>query len=314
MQSLDTANAERPWSKGVPEDHQKQANERFVAANGLLDESSFREAAAAFGEALKLWDHPSIHYNLALVLDILNDPIAMREHLVAAMRFGMDPLGEVRWKYATRMLQKLEQQVASIDITCNVQGAVIKLDHQEKFRGPGHYQGYVLPGDHVIEGDRLGFDPIEQHRTLLPGKPTKVVVQFYTDEQLTEKHSRWPFWIPVTVTAGGAALLGVGGLLLAHSNSKLSQFDSQINTRADCTSGCTPTGDLADLRSTGNHYKTAAAITFSAGGAAFAGGVIMMILDIPSSKRLTPEEYERKLQLQPSFGSGYAGMAGTAHF
>ncbi len=314
MQSLDSTSGERPWAADVPEERQKAANGKFVEGNSFLDESSFREAAAKYREALELWDHPAIHYNLALALDIQDDPIGTRENLLAALRYGQGPLGEVRINYAKRLLQKLENQLAPIEIVCNAPGATINLDHSLVFQSPGRYAGFVKPGDHLIQATRPGYAQSEYMRTLLPGKPTKINIQFYTEDVLIEKHNRWPFWIPVTITAGGAAVAALGGVFLAESNSKYRAFDQRVNTDPNCANGCQMTPELSDMQSSGRNYKIAAGIAFVAGGAAFVTGAVMMVLDIPVSARITPEEYEKKLQLQPAVGANYVGLSGRARF
>jgi hypothetical protein len=59
---------DRPWVKGVSAADQSAAIELFHEGNGLLKESLFVQAAAKYREALHHWDHPGIHYNLALAL------------------------------------------------------------------------------------------------------------------------------------------------------------------------------------------------------------------------------------------------------
>jgi hypothetical protein len=59
---------DRPWAKGVSQDQQRAAIALFEAGNGLLKESIFLKAVENYRKALALWDHPGIHYNLALAL------------------------------------------------------------------------------------------------------------------------------------------------------------------------------------------------------------------------------------------------------
>jgi hypothetical protein len=312
-QPLDTVSSEHAWAEGVSEERQKRARALFVEANASLKQSLFLRAAIKYREALALWDHPGIHYNLALALiSSLDDPLEVRRQLLAALRYGAAPLDPDKFRYAKNSLNQIEKQLAPIKIACNVQGAVVSLDNTVLFHAPGHYEGFVRPGDHSIRAFKLGFEPTEFQRTLMPGKVTKLDLKIYTEEQLVEKHTRWPFWVPVAVTGAGAALLGTGAIFLWQSNNKLKQFDQQIAVQ--CSNGCVPDPALADLRSTGKTYKTVATITLAAGAAVFTGGGVMMLINLPASHRITPEEFEQKLKLQPSLGLGYAGLIGTGHF
>src|SRR5437879_5618527 len=67
--------AERPWVRGVPAAEQKVALDLFREGNTLLKESLFVQAAAKYREALRHWNHPGIHYNLALALLNLDQPV-----------------------------------------------------------------------------------------------------------------------------------------------------------------------------------------------------------------------------------------------
>src|SRR5438128_85746 len=70
-----TAAAERPWAHGVAEAEQKAALGLFREANILLNDGLFARAADQYRAALKHWDHPAIHYNLALALVNLDQPV-----------------------------------------------------------------------------------------------------------------------------------------------------------------------------------------------------------------------------------------------
>src|SRR6476659_855341 len=72
---------ERPWARGVPKDRQAKAIALFREGNGALKESLFPKAAALYRDALQVWDHPAVHYNLALALVNLDQPLEVHEHL-----------------------------------------------------------------------------------------------------------------------------------------------------------------------------------------------------------------------------------------
>jgi tetratricopeptide (TPR) repeat protein len=86
--------ADRPWAKGVPLAKQEAARETFEEANSLLKDSIFKTAAQKYLDALQQWDHPGIHFNLALTLVSLEKPVEAYEHFKKAIAFGVAPIDE----------------------------------------------------------------------------------------------------------------------------------------------------------------------------------------------------------------------------
>lgn len=56
---------ERPWAKGVPKAKQDAAIALFAEGTELFKNSFFVRAVEKYREAIKQWDHPAIHFNLA---------------------------------------------------------------------------------------------------------------------------------------------------------------------------------------------------------------------------------------------------------
>src|SRR5690349_20589283 len=56
----------RPWADGVSQERQDTAVRLFTEGNGHLNDGIFGKAVDAYAEALKSWDHPAIHYNMAI--------------------------------------------------------------------------------------------------------------------------------------------------------------------------------------------------------------------------------------------------------
>ena len=188
------------------------------------------------------------------------------------------------------------------------------------FRGPGHFEGFTEPGERVLRAIKPGFANTELKKTLLPGKHVKVELKLYTPEQLIEHKRRWPVWIPYVVTAGGALIAGSSAVLLVQSNHKLQGFDDQASHDPACSNGCPPSLGLTELHDTGNTYRTVATVGLATGGAIFALGSALMILNLPKELRITPEERERRdgttrsFAVVPLVGPRYAALVGTASF
>jgi tetratricopeptide (TPR) repeat protein len=316
LRPVETAPTDRAWARGVPEHKQRSAKERFTEGNALLKESAFAQAAAKYREALKSWDHPGIHYNLALALINLEKPLEVREHLQAALKYGAAPLEQDKFDHAKSYLKLLEQQIAPVEISCDLDGAAVSLDGQLIFHSPGRYTTYVMPGEHRVRAVKLGYETRELRRTLLPGKLTQVKVRLYTEEQLIEKTRRWPVWMPLAVAGGGLALGGAGvGFLFAARNQR-EDYDAQVTEQcaSEPMAGCRLDAETQDLLDRGNRNKTIGQIAAVGGGLVFAGGVTLFVMNLPSSRRITPEERERGIELNPALAPGLAALTASGRF
>ena len=105
---LPGTHAQRPWVVGVPAREQKAATDLFREGNALLKESLFVQASAKYREALSHWNHPGIHYNLALALLNLDQPIEVYKHLEEALKYGPAPLDADKFDHANRYRALIE--------------------------------------------------------------------------------------------------------------------------------------------------------------------------------------------------------------
>lgn len=304
----------RAWAEGVSETQQAEARRDFAEGNRLLRDSLFADAAAKYREALQSWDHPGIHYNLALSLINLERPLEVREHLIQALRYGPEPLDADKFNHVQSYLKLIEQQLAPLDIVCDIPGAEVLLDGRVLFRAPSHYRDYVEPGERVIRARKAGFVQSEYHRTLLPGRPTNVRVRLYRDGELIEHRHRFEGWIPIAVAGAGALFTTAGAVLLLQSNNKLEAFDQELERRSECSSGCVADRGLTRLRERGETYRTLSTIGFASGGTLLASAGVLFYLNRDRPYRITPEERDRKPLLQPLLAPGVAALFATGRF
>lgn len=313
-QQIELASTDRAWSVGVTEDRQHAARKLFVDGNALLKESFFKQAIQKYREALTHWNHPGIHYNLALALINLEEPLQVRQHLLESIQYGAAPLDEKKLEHGRNYLKLIEQQLAMFEVSCQESDAIVVLDGQQVLRTSGKHSVALMPGEHHITVTKPGYVSRDYNLMLFPGRQEKLTIRIFTEEQLIEKHRRWPFWLPVAVTATGVALVGTGWGFLNQSNKKYEKFDSAIEQNPSCDSGCTPSKSLAAMRDTAGTYKTAATVALATGAATFTGGTVMLLLNMTVSRSLTPEERERLATVQPVFSPNAVGFIGTAKF
>jgi tetratricopeptide (TPR) repeat protein len=303
---------ERPWAKGVPQDKQAAAAVLFHEGNLLLKNSLFPKAVEKYREALKLWDHPAIHYNTALALLNLNEPLELHHHLTEAMHHGEAPLDKDKFERAGAFKKLIEQQLSRVEITCDHPNATITMDGQVLFTAPGRYEGLVRPGKHSITAMKEGFLPTSMNQTLLPGEKTSLPLKLYTAADLTRYRRQWSAWKPWAVVGAGAAVALAGGALHMQARGSFQEFDTRI---AQCT-GCVPAPEVNDLRTRGTSMQQLAFGAYAVGGAALVTGAVLAFINRPQAYRINPDEAgtPESASVAPLLGRNERGILATFRF
>ena len=308
----------RPWVVGVSSKEQKAALDLFREGNALLKESLFVQAAAKYREALSHWNHPGIHYNLALALLNLDQPIEVYKHLEEALKYGPAPLDADKFDHANRYRALIEKQLAHIEITCDKPaGAVVTMDGQRLFLAPGRYEGLVRVGQHTVVAQHRGYVSVQKSPTLPPGEKTKIDVRMFTAEQLTRYKRRWPLYVPLTVLAAGVLAAGVGGILQWQASESFKAYDRGIVSCSlgSMTGGCTPNGSLASKRSAGDAMQGTAFAFYAVGAGLVAAGAVLTYLDRARPYHVEEgETAQPPVVVAPVVSSNAAGATVTVRF
>jgi tetratricopeptide (TPR) repeat protein len=140
----------RPWTRGVSQERQMRAKVFYHAGNRFLADSQFAAAVTAYRGALQHWDHPGIHYNLALALIGLDRPTEAYEATLDALSYGPDALQPDDYQRALDYQRLLRKQIVKVEIVCAERDADVSLDGKRLFTGPGRVTTMVTPGTHEI--------------------------------------------------------------------------------------------------------------------------------------------------------------------
>jgi tetratricopeptide (TPR) repeat protein len=309
---------ERPWAKSVSPSEQRIATELFREGNGLLKESLFVQAAAKYREALSHWDHPGIHYNLALALLNLDQPVEVYQQLEEAMKYGHAPLDADKYDHASRYKNLIEKQLARYEIVCTEPGTVVSLDGRVLFTAPGQKEGLVRVGQHTIVGEKQGFVTANKTPLLPPGQKTVIHLKMYTADELTAYKRRWSVAMPWSILAAGIVVAGVGGILHWQASDQYGAYDRGITSCAmgnPSTGGCTPGPSISDHKSTGDALQDVAYAAYGIGGALVVTGGVLAYLNRAKPYRVNPEaDTGPKVTLLPSFGRDGAGVVSIVRF
>lgn len=311
---------DRPWAKGVSPDEQRAALALFNEANSLLRDALFPKAVEKYREALAHWDHPAIHYNLALALVNLDQPVEMFDALDKAMAFGAAPLDADKYDRAKGYKILVEKQLALVELSIAVPAATVVFDGKQVLTGPGTWEARVRSGEHAIVARAEGYSPTQLNQRIEGGEVSRLDLKLFTDAELTRYKRRFPTWLPWTVSAVGVAILGTGALLHLQARGKFDDYDDAIH---DCamnqdTGGCMAGPEVTDLKSSAETKQTIAFSLYAAGGVALAGGIVLIVLNQRESYRIDPFAEQRPsepaVSVTPVLGPDLAGVAASGRF
>lgn len=310
--------AARPWADGVTPEDQRAALALFNEGNQMLRDSLFPRAAEKYREALKHWNHPAIHYNLALALVNLDQPLEVYKALEEAMKYGPAPIDEDKFDRAKTLKITTEKLLANVEYSIDIPGAVISWDGRDVFTGPGTWTQRVVAGEHTVIGRAEGFETNQFQTKIVGGEVAKRKIELFTAAQLMEEKRLMPGWVPITVGLIGVGVLGGGFALHQASKNQFADYDAGVQACAatDPTGGCTmPPAGLFDQKTSAETKQTIAIGAYAVGGAALAAGVTLFVLNRP---RLVPKQRERRdddgVSLTPVISPSLTGVAASGSF
>ncbi len=293
---------DKPWAAGVPEDKQHDALALYRDGNKLFEQDQFKDALPKYVAALALWDHPAIHYNAAVCLINLDRPVEAYEHLQAALRFGVAPLGDKLYKDALNYVKVLGGQIAPLAVSCAQPDAKVTLDGTDLLACPASVEKNVLAReDHQLVAVKRGYQTETRTIRLEPGKKTTLVIELKPLAAQRKLVRRWNRWLPWTVFVGGSALAVVGVSTWIASNHLWTESNNWID--ANCQQPCTAqqvqmaVGSVQDRAKRDELVGPAATI---GGGALSAIGFTLIVMNQP--------HFEHAPAVTPSIGPDHVGV------
>jgi hypothetical protein len=301
-----TAHADdKPWAQGVTAESQSKALELYRKGNEAFEQARYLDALEQYQVALASWDHPSIRYNAAVCLINLGRADEAYENLMAALRFGGEPLSPDLQRQAQTYKKLLEGQLAELEVQCKEQGAKVLLDGKDLLDCPGVEARRLRPGRHQVVGEKTGYETESRAIELTAGKKTTLVLELKLLGTKGKLVPRWNKWIPWTVLGVGAAASIVAVPLYFEARSDYRAWDDQLV--AFCGQGCDPATRPAEERAVLDELererRRSALYAYSAmivGGAALTVGVTLLVLNQP---RLVGTS------IKPDVGKDHAGVS-----
>jgi hypothetical protein len=298
--------ADSPWSAGIPAEEQTLALDLYSKGNVEFESARFDAALALYAQALQHWDHPAIRYNMAIAYNNLGQLLDAEDNLRKALRFGEGPLGQRIYVLGLEYMKNFESRLARVSITCSEPETQISLDGRLLFVGPGTTETLVLPGEHLIVGEKPGYLTVSERLELAPGAKRNYDVRLIALKPQTRMVRRWQWWKPWMVSGIGAGIVALGGVAYLAARQDINSYDAGISAR--CPHGCDGAtlqsfDDLESDRSR-SHIESGIALSlFIAGGATIAAGIIGVGFNQPREERVivTPTPSGGSLAVRWSF-------------
>lgn len=150
------ADQSAPWVSGASPQARRQATELFDEGTKLASMGHVGPAADVFRSALKQWDHPTIHLELAKVLARQDRPSEALVEAWASLRYA-SALSRPHVDEASRLASGLlDSKLVYVVVTSNEPGLSVMLGGEVVLKGPGTWQGVVKPGTHQLSAQRVG--------------------------------------------------------------------------------------------------------------------------------------------------------------
>jgi hypothetical protein len=225
-----------PWYKGVPKDRQTKASELFRKGNGFFEQSEYARSAELYEKALALWDHPGIHFNLAVSLVNLDRLLDANTHLEAALKWGAQGLDKTRYQDAQTYRRLIDAGIVKLTVETIQDGVDVTLDGKPILSGKGRKTIVVLPGAHALVATKRGFEPLTKSLSLMAGTPHTEKVEIRPRVARTVWKRRFRTWVPWLVTGAGLATVAVGAGTITIARAHERDFENQF--KAMCPAGC----------------------------------------------------------------------------
>lgn len=307
----------KPWHRGVSADDQRIARQLFQ--EGVVEHKALRwmRAVERYQTALERWpEHPELHLVLARAYRNLGRHVEAYTHLERALRWGADGLSSSYHKMAIELRdQLLRDHVAVIEITCNEPGALVSLDGEPWFKGPGTQRKAVRPGRHEFLAEKASKFPVRESTTLLASQQAAITLDMETDRGVLTQR-RWSAWKPWTTLGAGLAAGLTGGVLLDLSRRNYGRYDEDLKEVEDAADGFAPgtiPDNISDIRVKANWQQGIAFGLFAASGVAIAIGSYMVLRNQPREVRDEPTQRNR-WQLVPIVHSDGGGLSMALSF
>lgn len=292
-----------PWAKGVSAEDRAEAEAIFAKGNVHYGDKDYAKALEQYRAAVKIWDHPSIRFNMTVALIDLESWVDAWHSLARSLRFGKGPLSDKTFADAKRYDRLLKGLVAVVKVASKPAGAALELDGKPIAAGADQV---ITVGDHVIVAKKAGFVTTTQKLQARGGAPQAVEVLLLPQTR-TRKVYPMADWVPWVTIGAGVVVAAAGLPLWFTAKADLETYDGLVSNA--CGGGChldSLPADVADAKTKWESEYGGSLALFALGGAAVVTGALLFILNQPKlveeAISVDAEEPAAALSVSPTLG------------
>jgi tetratricopeptide (TPR) repeat protein len=155
----------------------QDARTRFHRGVQLYNEGSFEAALAEFNKAYQISPNYRLLYNIAQTQFDLHDYVAASRNLGQYMREGAGEIPEDRRAQVSDLVRKLEERIGHVEVSCNLDGAEIRIDDIPVGTSPLRVAVPVNAGPRRITAIKTGHPTAVRLITVSGMETTKVALE-----------------------------------------------------------------------------------------------------------------------------------------
>jgi hypothetical protein len=304
-----SSTAGAPWVTNITPEKQKKAQELFDEGRKQFTFPDFVLAEKKFREALTYWDHPAIHYNLALSLRATDKPTEAYLHLELALKYNGDALSPERKNDALKFLSEMEKKIAILEISAREPGTTITLDDNVVKTIPSRQ--LLSPGPHHIVATKPDHDERTYEVSLSAGEKQTLQTHVFRSGLLERNYRPVSFWIPVAVTGAGAAFIATGAIFANRSNTLRKEYDDYVSRDPN---GMKMEDTPLNKRDKADTFDTLSTISYVTGAIVLTGGIAGFWFNRTRTEKVTPEQLEKMTAITPVVAPNVLGAVATGRF
>ena len=301
--------AEQEPSAATDQAKLEQANRLFGEGNQLLGDLRLARAAEKYRQALELFDHPVIRFNLAKALVGLDKPLEAYREADLALRADKTWMGsddktrEENYQNIRKLRDELRAQLGSVVFASAPSGSTVTVGNDDVDISKSEPK-ILLPGSHEVEIEA------RRHRSFTQ------IIQLRAGEDLTltlRSQRRMARWKPWAVLGGGVVLTALGGFL--YFDARSSRDDLRSQTLADCSTVECRDDTASALTSEWTTIQVEAWLgrgSLVVGTAGVLAGITLLYLN--SQRSFTMTATRTKLSITPVISPELTGIVTGASF
>lgn len=267
-----------PWKTAVSRTQQQRANALFAEGNELFGRQAHGPALEKYRAAVALWDHPMLHFNMAVALIKLERYLEASDALDRALHWGATPFTSELYARAVGYRTLVDSKLGTLAVHCTHDDVRVFVDGTPWFSCPGNAQRRVSPGEHVVVGELAGKVVMSVRVSVSAGQVQREEVTVRTPPpSLGRLEYPAPRWLPWLVAGLGVATAAGGFVMRERAEDDMQQIADEL------ARSCPPACDdvWADRRADAHRRSKLGATLAIAGSAIAVGGLVWVIVNRP---------------------------------